>query len=726
MKRNILILFIILILAYNSKAQEGIQIDSLKKEIKRLFADDITTVDLLNEISKKYRSFEPDSTIKYAEIALRIGIKINYHEGNAKAYRMKGIGFSRKSDYDNALKQFFLALDEAEKANDINYMAIIYTSIGIVYRKRTEPETALTYYLKSLEILKIENKPAKVSSALNNIGIIYKIIGNHDKAIQYYSESFKINKEINNREGMAFPLANIGILYKKKEEFDKAIKVLTQALDIFKEFNLKPEVGKTYTELGEIYLLKENYQKAFNCIQISYKTSMEISNRAGEAESLLTLGNIYLKQGKYTVAKSAIYRGLEIVKDIDKKEFEIDAYLSLSELHSEIRDFEKAFFYYKKYTNLKDSVFSNENNKAISEILENYNNAEKEKENLILKKNKQINYIKIKRQKTINIFISTALIMLSLFVLVIFFAYKKLKSSNYLLSNRNEEIGSQNSVLEEYKEKITSQYSEIRKKNEELSKYKDQLEDLVKERTSDLHKALDEAKKSDSLKTEFLQNLSHEIRTPLNAISGFSSIILDKKRHLEPKHLYSVRKSMDDLLRTINRLIVFSKLKIGEYKLNTEKIKLQDLFEKLELDLFKRKAFLNKENIKIYFNINYHVLPKYFLSDFYILSNIITEIIENAFKFTNKGNITVTVKMQGKNNLCVSIKDTGIGMKKEILPQIFDFFRKFDGEDQLYRGMGVGLALVKKAVQILKGEIKIDSIPEEGTEFKIYIPEIKA
>lgn len=723
MKKSLFVIFLFF-LTPNLISQNISEIDSLKVLLKHS-KEDTSTVVILNKIAGKFYRTLPDSAVKYAGKALEISNMINDYTGKSKAYRMMGLAYSGKSEYDKALKYLFLSLNEAKKTEDLQYIGVIYTSIGINYRKKSEYDEALKYYLKSLEIFNLEDDSGRISSTLTNLGIIYKVLEDYDKAIEYYTESMIINRKTGNRKGMSYTLANIGLIYKEKKEFKKSIAFLNEALAIFKEFNFNNEIGHVYSSLGEIYLMQKKYQEAFNSVQTANKIYSETGNKAGRAETFLILGNIYLNQGKYSAAESALTLGMEISKEVGYKEYEIDSYLYFSKLDSARNNYKSAFNYYKKYTLLKDSVFSKEKNNIVSEIQAKYNISENERENIILKKDKQIYEIKMRRQKLLNFAAVSVLILLLAVVFLIIFSSKKLRNANKRLKIKNEEISFKNISLTEYKEQIGSQYKEIRKQNEKLEIYKNELETLVEERTKELKETLIIAQESDRLKTQFLENLSHEIRTPMNAISGFSSFMVKDKLSFKPEYIYGIQKGMDELMNTIDSLVVFSKFQLEQYKINPHRIKLKEYFTDLKRMCLERKEFLKKGNINIEFEIDYDNFPDIFIIDEFVLKSITKELIENAFKFTDKGFITVNAGMLDDGKLCLKIKDTGAGIKEDVIPHVYEFMRKFDKGNVLYRGMGVGLALVKKAVELLSAEIKIDSVYEEGVELTIIIPEGK-
>ncbi len=697
------------------------QLDSLKLLLKNA-NNDTTTVSLLIQAAKHFSHSNPDSTIEYAQKALELSNRLNYPFGKGKAYRFIGIANSAKSEYDNALKYLYLSLQEFIKSQSLKEIGVLYTSIGNVYKRKSEYDKALEYYLKSLDIIKLENNQKKIASAYNNIGIIYLDLKMYDKALDYFKESLKKNTEVNFTEGQSFNYGNIGVVFKEKKQYDSAIYNLKQALVIFQELNFKNEIAHVYSSLGDIYTLQKKYDSAFNYIQLANKIYTETSDKSGIAETFNILADIYLNKKMYSSAEKALNISLGILKSTGFKKHEIQAYFIYSKLDSAGGDYKNAFLYRNKYNNLKDSIFSIEKNNAISLIQGKYNVSEKEKENIILKKNIQINNVKIRKQKIINIIAVLSLLLSLGVIFLIIYSLRKIRRKSVLLHNKNEEINTQNIALKEYKDKIDLQYKEISRQHEELELYKNKLELIVEDRTKELHKALIQAKESDSLKTQFLENLQHEIRTPMNAIYGFSTIYDKNNLKINHNYFYEIQKSMDDLLHTIDKLVIFSKFQIEDYQINKEEIILKDYFEKVKHLILSRKEFLKKDDIEIEFFIEYTQLPEYVISDEFVFNCILEELIDNAFKFTEKGKISITANHEN-NALILKVSDTGIGIKEEISDKIFEFMRKFDHENILYRGMGVGLAMVRKAVDLLKGKITIKSDKNNGAELTIIVPD---
>lgn len=233
--------------------------------------------------------------------------------------------------------------------------------------------------------------------------------------------------------------------------------------------------------------------------------------------------------------------------------------------------------------------------------------------------------------------------------------------------------------------------------------------------------ALEKAEESDRLKTAFLSNMSHEIRTPMNGILGFTSLLEDKKLSVENQERYIniIKKSGDRLLSTVNDIIEISKIESGQIVASMSSVDVTAFLESL-IDFFKPEA--SKKGIDIIFkndltDNNFNVL-----TDETKLNSIISNLIKNAIKFTNKGSITVRCSVK-KQNIIISCKDSGIGIPKDRQIAIFNRFEQADIEDRLANeGSGLGLAIVKSYVEMLEGEIWVESEEGKGSTFYVRFP----
>lgn len=230
----------------------------------------------------------------------------------------------------------------------------------------------------------------------------------------------------------------------------------------------------------------------------------------------------------------------------------------------------------------------------------------------------------------------------------------------------------------------------------------------------------EKAIRSDKLKTAFLATMSHEIRTPMNAIVGFSSLIEDEKDQ-DTRALYVdiIQNSSDNLLKLINDIIELSKIETDEFQLIQQSFTMEQLFVELRGVALNEQKKYNRTNIAILFSDLTN--NKTILSDARRILQVVSSLLANAVKFTENGEIKIEANLKN-DTLHIEVIDSGIGIKEEHLPKIFDRFVKFEHKGSNKDGSGIGLSLAKHIVQQLKGKIEVETTENIGSTFSISIP----
>ncbi|WNB18583.1 PAS domain-containing protein [Marivirga arenosa] len=250
-----------------------------------------------------------------------------------------------------------------------------------------------------------------------------------------------------------------------------------------------------------------------------------------------------------------------------------------------------------------------------------------------------------------------------------------------------------------------------------LSRYQLEL-NLIKEKLK--------ADKANNAKSEFLASMSHEIRTPLNAILGFSEILFNRSTNAsDKKQLAIILNSGKSLLNLINDLLDISKIESGNLSLNSEMLELKQMLFKIE-QMFSELA--KENNVKLEFQIENNI-PDFIYIDPIRLQQILVNLIGNALKFTKNGNVNVIISfnenllIQNEGVLYFNISDTGIGISENSLSKIFESFHQ--GTDMIskeFGGTGLGLTITKKLLDLMNGNIEVESKLGEGSIFKIEMP----
>ena len=224
---------------------------------------------------------------------------------------------------------------------------------------------------------------------------------------------------------------------------------------------------------------------------------------------------------------------------------------------------------------------------------------------------------------------------------------------------------------------------------------------------------------------KFLANMSHEIRTPINAVIGMNEMILrENEDETVEGYALNIQRASNMLLELVNEILDFSKIESGQLEIVDGKYCLADIIrdEKLLLD-----TRIGEKPIDIQIEVDPKI-PNVLFGDEVRMKQILTNLLSNAAKYTEKGTITLKVFFQWINSekisLCFQIKDTGKGIKEEDLPTLFDEFRRLDlDKNRNVEGSGLGLNIVKQLVYLMQGNIYVDSEYGKGSTFTVFIPQ---
>jgi len=297
------------------------------------------------------------------------------------------------------------------------------------------------------------------------------------------------------------------------------------------------------------------------------------------------------------------------------------------------------------------------------------------------------------------------------------------------LQSQSEELQMQQEELRSAHERLEEQYENSEQKKTELEEIRLVLEEKAQ------HLAL-----SSQYKSEFLANMSHELRTPLNSLLILTHILAENSEgNLTDKQLEYVRtiySSGDDLLNLINDILDLAKVESGNLEVIPEELQLQDVQVFVENQF---SPIARQKGIQFSVRIDPD-LPKSMFTDEHRLQQILKNLLSNAFKFTEKGSVSLYIqktsqKAFGENInadqmgpvLAFSVVDTGIGIPEEKQEMIFETFKQADGTtSRKYGGTGLGLPISREIAQLLGGFIQVNSEVDKGTTFTLYLPSIES
>ncbi len=375
---------------------------------------DTLKIKAFNSLGTFYINIDPDSSILYSNLALKVSQTIDFKRGIAHAYSNIGLALGKKGDYTDALKYYFLCIKVREELNDKRGLGIAYSRIGDVFLKSKKPEMALGYEVRSLKLAKETNNLPAISYSYNNLGSIYRSLMKMDSSLIYFKKSLEIKKQLNDIGPMATSLGNISSVYFLQKKYDEALVDGLHAIKLMEENGIINNLPGNYHNLGGIYT--------------------ELND---------------LKHAKYY-----LYKSMALNKSLGAKANLAEDYFQLSIIFERSNDFKTALEYQRMFTDLRDSIINEDSNSQLAEMETKYQTDKKEKENLLLQAKDQLSTETIKKQRTISYFIIACLILAVLFGFFIFRGYRQKQKANIIITQQKEDVEAQKKVVESQKHLI--------------------------------------------------------------------------------------------------------------------------------------------------------------------------------------------------------------------------------------------------------------------------------
>ena len=439
-----------------------LSVAQIKKDGKSIVGD-TAAVNRLTTLSRVYiNTAQFGEALQTANKALNLAKAINYRSGLAKSYNLIGIINYRQGKYTEAVDLLKTGLFISEKINDSIVQSMALNNLGNAYAYQGNHTKAMEYYFKGLHIEEKLKVQYNLHWYYSNIANLYSEQKNSKKAFEYAFKAIKQEEKVNAKGALSVTLSNIATMYLNEEKYDSSLFYYRRALPMAEELKDTFSVALTLSHIGTAYTKLKQYQAAYESDMKSLKLCRDKQFKDLIINCLTNLGELEIIFGRYDNAEKYFLEAITISNEIKSKLLIKDSYAATASLYDKTGDFEKAYQYYKLYSEAKDSLLNEQNSKLITEMNTKYTTEKKEKEIELLKKNEDIQKLELSKRKneletqqTVSIGAFVGFILLMIVAILFFSRYRLKKKANDQLQQAYNLIEEKNNTIEKSNVMIT-------------------------------------------------------------------------------------------------------------------------------------------------------------------------------------------------------------------------------------------------------------------------------
>ena len=705
----------------------------------KLFADNLKDINLQGRSTMYigialYRLYRYGEALSYFQKSNKYFLLSGNIKGQISILKYQGVIQSDQGLYLKSFPYFDAAINLSKKLNNDTIKVDLAILNGYVHVFNSDLKNSFLNFDDAYQTARESKKLNLISRSSLALGDWYNAAGNFKSAIEFYHKAAVICDSLNDSGGYIWAMNKLGMMFAGWQRYSDALDYLRKALNKSDDNHSLSGSGQTHRNLGEVYINKEEYQEALRNYIAAYKIEQQAGNKAGMAESLcgeaevllndnqylrvkslldstrlLVKGNYdptihaaisrisglyYLKTADYPKARTELLKAIELAKNYDQTRLRLSAIHDLKTVYEKEKNYAEAYRYTLKYNALNDSVYNIRIHSQLVEKRMVYRNDEIQQQIKSLTTVNQENLAEVRDHN--QIVLKQRLLMIIGLIGSVIFSFLLV-----MIIRHNRVIRNVNLLLYERNDKLTNQQEHI----------------------SD---ALKRAKQSEKLQSVFLANMSHEIRTPMNAIMGFSELLGfdDVEEEESEQFVDHIISNSEILLDIMDNIIDIAQLEVGQFSLSMAPCRVDELLLELEETFSLRlNTSRNKDKICLDLKLPSNIRDLELYTDRMRLNQILSNLLDNALKFTDSGTIEFGIEKREIDLLYFYVKDTGIGIRQENKEIIFNRFRQVeDSFTRRFGGVGLGLSICKNLVELMGGKIWVDSLPDKGSIFRFTHP----
>ncbi|GHM99827.1 hypothetical protein WSM22_13170 [Cytophagales bacterium WSM2-2] len=370
-----------------------------------------------------------DSSLMLHREAMTLSQKFNLNNELVIAYHEMALNFMRQAMTDSARFYFTESLNLATRIRDFSMQASNLNNLGNVALEEASYPEALEKFIKAADLYEKISNSDGWSKALVNIGNIQNIIGQPEKAIDYTKRALVVSEKNNSKANIAYCHRLLGRIYRKQKAPDKALEEYKLAMTIYSSMGDFRNQGETLQSIGNVYFDLGNYKEALRVYEQSNQISKHIFNVAQIAYTFSGMGFAWHQMKNFSKAHAYLDSSVYYARKIKNRYLVMDAYEAKSNIYSDQNLYKDALSYHQLYSQLKDSINSEENNATTEELEAKYQNTKKQAEINLLQKERQLRTISLAQSRTLQTALITAIILLLIIAFLVFNRFKMINQA---------------------------------------------------------------------------------------------------------------------------------------------------------------------------------------------------------------------------------------------------------------------------------------------------------
>lgn len=596
----------------------------------------------------------------------------------AEAKALIGLGLfnlTQVNDYEQALGWLIKSLSlvdsvglKKEKIFTLLAMAKVFEQVGDYSRSAG--------FLKQARELNAEVSNSQlVVLILNESGRINALMGNTDAAFNDYELLLEHAKDLRQSDREADALFHQGELLIRQKKFNESLNIHKNALTIRRQEKDRNGESVSLNAIGELYLLMKNHDRALANHVAALEIRQALKDSRGLAESYNNVGVLYFQQKNFQRAIANLDLALKAGRDAQVQEQVLKSNDYLSQCYKELKEFKKALEYREAYLSILDFIQREKDEHALVEAQTRYDLEQKESAIDQLETIQAQREAQIEAQVKLRNFLFLIIGLGAIIVVLIFYFYILNRRSNKRLKAANELVQQQNEELQEL----------------------------------------------NATKDKFFSIIGHDLKGPLNSLTSFSGLLINHTDSLTKDEIKMLAKDLDKSLKNLfallENLLEWSRAQTGSIEFKPEPFDLNALLEENKV-LLNTQA-LNKKIVIEHADLN----PLPIKAHKHSVNTVVRNLISNAIKFTPESGTVKISAQAGKDEVLVSVEDTGVGIPASVIEKLFRIDTKHSTKGTAdEKGTGLGLILCKEFIEKNGGTIGVQSVEGKGSTFYFTLP----